>query len=154
MNADDYFTFKNYQFLDTGYRNDELQANKRYREIQLLVDNLDQTNIQFGMEYTLDGSPRQIYYKYDVAQTIDEFDPEYGIIYIDSTPYLETDLTTVDKTNQWILDQELHPEIAFWKVRISVSGKGTSPRFKLKSRNEKRFGILSINWVARIMNMR
>ena len=154
VNADDYFTFKNYQFLDTGYRNDELQANKRYREIQLLVDNLDQTNIQFGMEYTLDGSPRQIYYKYDVAQTIDEFDPEYGIIYIDSTPYLETDLTTVDKTNQWILDQELHPEIAFWKVRISVSGKGTSPRFKLKSRNEKRFGILSINWVARIMNMR
>lgn len=154
QNSEQYFTFKNYQFIDTGYRNDELQANKRYREIQLLIDNLDQTNLQFGMEYMLDGIPGRIYYKYDVSQAIDEFDPEYGIVYIDSTPYLETDLTTIDKTNQWVLDQSLSSEIAFWKVRISVSGKGTSPRLKLKSRNEKRFGILSINWVSRIMNMR
>lgn len=153
-NSETYFTFRNYQFLDTGYRQDELQAMKRYREIQLLVDNLDESELQFGMEYMLDGVPNKIYYKYDVTQVIDEFNPEYGIVYIDSTPYLEADLSNLDRTNQWCIDQGLFPEVDFWKVRIAVSGKGTAPRLKLKSRNEKRFGILSINWISRIMNMR
>lgn len=153
-NGDDYFTFKNYQFLDTGYRNDELQAKKRYRELQLLIDNLDKKDMQFGMDYILDGAPRKIYYKYDVTQAIDEFDSDYGIVYIDSTPYLSVELDDIDNTNQWTIDQSLAPEIALWKVRVAVAGKGTAPRFKLYSRNEKRFGLLSLNWVSRIMNMR
>lgn len=152
--GDEYFTFKNYQFLDTGYRKDDMHVMKRYRELQLLIDNLDKQNIDFGMEYLLDGTPNRLYYKYDVSQTIDEFDPEYGIVYIDSTPYLEVDLSKVDKTNQWTLDQELAPDIKLWKVRVSISGKGSVPRFKLYSRNEKRFGLLGIYWISRIMNMR
>lgn len=151
---EDYYTFKNYQFLDTGYRKDDIHVMKRYREIQLLIDNLDNQNINFGMEHLLDGIPNRIYYKYDVAQVIDEFDPEYGIVYIDSTPYLEVDLTKIDKANQWTLEQELYPDIRSWKVRISVAGKGSVPRFKLYSRNEKRFGLLGIYWISRVMNMR
>lgn len=153
-NSSEYFTFNNYQFFDSGYRDDNPSVMKRYREIQLLIDNLDKTNIQFGMEYMLDGTPGRIYYKYDTTQTIDEFDPEYGIVYIDSTPYLETDLSSIDKLNQWVLDNSLSSEIAFWKVRIAVSGKGAAPRLKLKSRNEKRFGLLNVNWVSRVMHMR
>lgn len=153
-NGDKYFTFRNYQFLDTGYRKDELQAKKRYREIQLLIDNLDNTNIQFGMDYMLDGTYNKIYYKYDTTQVIDEFDPDYGIIYIDSTPYLEVDLSNLDNMNQWMIDQNETPEVSFWKVRVAVSGKGTAPRLKLYSKNEKSFGLLSLNWVSRIMHMR
>ena len=154
INGSDYFTFKNYQYIDTGYRNDELHAKKRYREIQLLIDNLDKKDMQFGLDYMLDGAPHRIYYKYDVSQVIDEFDPEYGIVYIDSTPYLSVELDNIDNVNQWVLDQELNPEVSFWKVRIAVSGKGTSPRLKFYSRNEKRFGLLSLNWISRIMHMR
>ena len=110
--------------------------------------------MQFGMDYILDGAPHKIYYKYDTTQVIDEFDPEYGIIYVDSTPYLEVDLEDIDNTNQWTIDQELNPEVAFWNVRAAVSGKGVAPRLKFYSRNEKRFCLLSLNWISRIMNMR
>lgn len=149
-----YFTFRNYQFLDTGYRRDELQAKKRYREIQFLIDNLDKHDMEFGMEYLLDGAPSKIYYKYDVTQIIDEFDPDYCYAIIDSTPYLKVELDNIDNTNQWTIDQSINPEITLWKIRIAVSGKGTAPRLKLHSKNEKRFGLLSLNWISRIMHMR
>lgn len=151
---DDYYTFKNYQFLDTGYRKDSIHLKKRYREIQLQINNLDKMNMNFGMDYILDGSPRRIYCKYDSAQTIDEFDPEYGVVYVDSTPYMETELEDIDLSNQWTIDQSLIPEVSLWKVRVSVSGKGYAPRLRLYSRNEKRFELLSINWVSKIMHMR
>lgn len=151
---EEYFTFRNYQFLDTGYRDDELQSKKRYREVQLQVNNLDQRNLCFGMDYILDGAPRKIFYKYDSVQTIDEFDPEYGVSYVESTPYLETELSSIDLTNQWTIDQSLFPEISLWKVRVAISGKGSAPRLKLKSRNNKRYELISINWVSKLMNMR
>jgi len=151
---DQYYTFRNYQFIDTGYRDDVMHYKKRYREIQFQLNNLDKTNMQFGMEYILDGAPRRIFYKYDVAQAIDEMDPEFGVVYIDSTPYLETDLKSIDLTNQWTLDQNLTPEVALWKIRVAVSGKGYAPRFKLFSRNEKRFELLNLNWISKFMHMR
>lgn len=151
---DGYFKFKNYQFIDTGYRDNDIHAKKRYRELQIQLNNLDKRNMDFGMEYILDGAPRRIYYKYDVAQAIDEFDPEYGVVYIDSVPFLETDLNDIDITNQWTLDQDLTPDIALWKVRVAISGKGYAPRFKMKSRNEKRFELMSVNWISKVMHMR
>ena len=151
---EDYYSFRNYQFLDSGYRNDELQYRKRYREIQFQINNLDKKNMQFGMDYILDGASRGMYYKYDVAQSIDEFDPNYGILYIDSTPYMEAELDSIDMTNQWILDQHLIPEVKLWKIRVSVSGKGYAPRLRLYSRNEKRFELLNIAWISKIMHMR
>lgn len=154
QNGDKYFTFRNFQFFDSGYRDDEAQAKKRYRELQIHVNNLDQKNMQFGMEFILDGAQRKIFYKYDTAQAIDEFDPEYGIIYVDSTPFLETDLSDIDITNQWTIDQNLMPEITLWKVRVAVSGKGSAPRLKLFSRNDKRFELLGIYWISKLMNMR
>lgn len=151
---DDYYLFRNYQFLDSGYRNDSLHYRKRYREIQFQINNLDKKNMQFGMDYILDGAPRGMYYKYDVAQSIDEFDPNYGILYIDSTPYMEAELDSIDMTNQWTLDQHLIPEVKLWKIRVAVSGKGYAPRLRLYSRNEKRFELLNIAWVSKIMHMR
>ena len=151
---DDYYCFRNYQFIDTGYRNDELHAKKRYREIQLLLNNLDKQNFKFGMDYILDGAPRRIFYKYEVTQVIDEFDPDYAVAYVDSTPYLETELDKIDLTNQFTIDQGLIPDISLWKIRVAVSGKGYAPRLRLYSDNEKRFELLSINWISKIMHMR
>ena len=153
-NADEYYTFRNFQFIDTGYRKDELHYKKRYREIQLQINNLDRQDMDFGMDYILDGAPRKILYKYDVAQDIDEMNPEFGIVYVDSTPYFDTELDDIDNTNQWTLDQGLMPEVTLWKIRVSVSGKGYAPRFRLYSRNEKRFELLNINWISKIMHMR
>lgn len=153
-NQDKYYTFRNYQFIDTGYRDDELHLKKRYREIQLQLNNLDKKNLEFGMDYVLDGAPRGIYYKYETTQIIDEFDPDYGVVYIESTPYMEVELDHIDQVNQWILDQDLMPEVALWKIRVSISGKGYAPRLRLYSRNEKRYELLGINWISKMMNMR
>lgn len=153
-NSSRYFVFKNYQFIDTGYRNDELQAKKRYRELQLQINNLDKKDMKFGMEFILDGAPLKIHYKYDTTQVIDEFDPNYGVVYVDSTPYLETDLADIDLANQWTIDQSLSPEVSLWKIRVAIAGKGAAPRFKLFSRNEKLFELLGINWVSKLMHMR
>lgn len=154
LNSDEYFMFQNYQFIDTGYRRDEYHAKKRYRELQLELSNLDKTNMQFGMEFVLDNTPRKILYKYDTTQTIDEFDPEYGILYVDSTPFLEVDLENIDLTNQWVIDQALTPDVKLWNVRVAISGKGNAPRLKFFSRNMKRFELLGVNWISRIMHMR
>ena len=153
-NQDGYYTFSNYQYIDSGYRNDELQYKKRYREVQFQINNLDQKDMQFGMDYILDGAPRGIFYKYETTQAIDEMDPDYGIVYIDSTPYMETDLDDIDLTNQWTLDQGLMPEVTLWKIRVAVSGKGYAPRVRLYSRNEKRFELLNVAWISKLMHMR
>lgn len=153
-NQEQYYTFRNYQFIDTGYRNDNLHAKKRYRELQLQINNLDKKNMDFGMDYILDGSPRRVLYKYDVSQSIDEMDPDYGVLYVDSTPYFETKLDDIDMSNQWTIDQGLTPEVSLWKIRVALSGKGYAPRLRLYSQNEKRFELLSVNWVARLMHMR
>ena len=154
LEQDNYYTFRNYQYIDTGYRKDNLHAKKRYREVQLQINNLDKKSMKFGMDYILDGSPRRILYKYDVSQSIDELDPDYGILYVDSTPYVETKLDDIDISNQWTIDQGLTPEVSLWKIRVSLSGKGYAPRLRLYSRNEKRFELLSVNWIARLMHMR
>lgn len=153
-NLNHYFMFQNDQLLDTGYIRDKYQAKKRYRELQLELSNLDKTSMNFGMEFVLDNSPRKILYKYDTTQAIDEFDPEYGVVYIDSTPFFEVDLNDIDLTNQWVIDQSLAPDVKLWKVRVAISGKGSAPRLRLFSRNGKRFELTGINWVSRIMHMR
>lgn len=149
-----YYSFRNCQFVDTGYRNDELQYKKRYRELQLQVNNLDKQKLSFGMEFILDGAPRKLLYKYDTLQTIDEFNDDYGVVYVDTVPYLEVAPDEIDLSNQWTIDQGLNPEVSLWNVRISISGKGSAPRFKLYSRNNKRFELLGINWISKIMHMR
>lgn len=153
-NQDSYYYFRNYQFIDSGYRNDELHYKKRYREIQLQINNLDKKDMEFGMDYVLDGAPRRLFYKYDVAQAIDEFNEDYGVVYIDSTPYLETELDDIDHTNQWSIDQGLTPEVTLWKIRVAVSGKGYAPRIRLYTKNEKRYELLGINWISKMMHMR
>ena len=154
LNPPDVLYFRNYQFLDSGYRRDEYQSKKRYRELQLEINNLDQGNLDFGMEFILDNSPRRILYKYDSSYAIDEFNPEYGVVYIDSTPFFETNLNDIDLMNQWTIDQEIIPDVSLWKVRVAISGKGSAPRLKLFSRNSKRFELIGVNWISRIMHMR
>ena len=82
-NYEDYFRYRNYQFLDTGYRTDRLHYNKRYRELQIHVNNMDSKDLSFGTEFYIDGSIRESIYKYNVTQAINEMDGEYATAYIE-----------------------------------------------------------------------
>ena len=153
-NYEDYFRYRNYQFLDTGYRTDRLHYNKRYRELQIHVNNMDSKDLSFGTEFYIDGSIRESIYKYNVTQAINEMDGEYATAYIEPQVFMDIPVDTIDLSNTWTIKHDLNPEINLWKLRIQVSGKGTAPRLKLSSRRETRYQLLSFNWIYRIMNMR
>lgn len=151
---EEYSEFGNWQYLDTGYRDDNLQSNKRYRELQLQLNNLDGKDMQFKLEYFLDGSPRGIAQKYEVEQYINEMDSDWGTVYLDAVPYMDIAIKDIDITNLFSIYQDIVPEVTLWKIRTAISGKGAAPRVVLTSRNHKKYELLSINWVYRLMNMR
>lgn len=152
--SDTLFTYRNWQFLDTGYRDDVTYFNKRYRELQLQLNNLDNQDLQYGMDFLISGEPRKTVFKYEVSQVIDEMDHNYNIAYIDAVPFMDIPVDEISLDNLWTLHKSLVPEVSLWKVRAAISGKGSAPRMKLLSRNEKRYELLGINWIYRLMNMR
>ncbi len=153
--------FPNKQMLDTGYRDANFFINKRYRELQLHINNLDNVDMEFGMDFQISGEPRNTDFLYEVSQTIDELNQDEGIVYLDATPYLSIPWVVdderkgdIDKVNRWVIDHSLYPDISLWKVRAAVSGKGTAPRLRLFTRNQFNYQLLGINWIYREMNMR
>lgn len=148
--------YKNWTILDTGYRNTNIDYNKRYRELQFKFNNVSAVAMNFITEFILDGETRINKYKYDVEHIVDPSDPNYGMLYVTRTPIENLELpgaTTLgiddDDVNAWSLDSSRFPEIAFWKVRLKVSGKGYTPRFRLISRTEERYELLGYTWVYR-----
>lgn len=158
----DQYYFKNYQLLDTGYRNDQYHTNKRYRELQFQINNLDYMKLDFGLDFLIDGDKRKTFMMYDTQQVVDITNTRYGTVYIEPVPVMnipEDDYNIIPdeiafRANHWTLDESLFPEVNLWKIRITVSGKGKAPRIRFASYNETRFEITNINWVYRMMYMR
>lgn len=160
--------FNNRQLLDTGYRDIGSFINKRYRELQLQINNMNNVDMEFGMDFQIAGEPRNTDFLYEVSQTIDELRQDEGIAYLDATPYVPipweyTDDDNnmhrsgeIDKKNLWTIEHNLDNDIdiSLWKVRASISGKGVAPRMRLFTRKEFNYQLLSINWIYREMNMR
>lgn len=153
----DITVFPNKQMLDTGYRDANPFINKRYRELQLQINDPDNVDMEFGMDFQIAGEPRNTYFLYEVSQVIDEMREDEGILYIDATPYLSIDSDKVDKINQWSIKYpvvENAIKVSLWKVRASISGKGVAPRLRLFTRGTFNYQLLGINWIYREMNMR
>jgi hypothetical protein len=161
----DYFEvtpmFKNYQLLDTGYRELDTNYNKRFREFQMKFNNISQRTLTFSTDYYIDGEIRQDLYTYKVSHILDPSDPEYLNIVVERelVPRIYLPGTTIlaedeNDTNAWQLDVSGFPEIFLWKVRIPISGKGLSPRMRFVSYNEELFELLNVTWVYRKLNSR
>lgn len=85
---------KNYQFIDTGYREHESDFKKRYRELQFKLNNYAQLDLTFYTQFWLDGYLRQDESSYKINQVVDRRDPRFGVITYDrsfeyrlKTPY-------------------------------------------------------------------
>lgn len=158
----DLIVFSNRQMLDTGYRDAGLFVNKRYRELQLQINNLENVDMTFGMDFRIAGEQRNTDFLYEVSQDIDEFYQDEGIVYLDATPYLPIPYIDddglrkgeIDKMNLWTLEHSLIPDISLWKVRAAISGKGVAPRMRLFTKDSFNYQLLGINWIYREMNMR
>ena len=151
--------FPNRQFLDTGYRDANAFINKRYRELQLQINDPDNSDMEFGMDFQIAGEPRNTDFLYEVSQIIDEMHEDEGIVYLDATPYMYVESNQIDKVNQWHIDHNIpnddeHIRVSLWKIRAAISGKGVAPRLRLYSKKEFNYQLLGINWIYREMNMR
>ena len=156
-------TFNNWQFLDTGFVEDNSHFYKRYREMQLMLNNIDGASLEYGMEFIIDGQTRISFIQYEVEQVLDKDDPNYGLMYLQAVPVMNLPVEGIEAINTtilgegenvWKLDQSVFPDISIWRIRSPISGKGAAPRLRLLSKNSSRFELISVNWIYRIMNMR
>lgn len=173
--------FKNYQYIDTGYREHESDFKKRYRELQFKLNNYAQLDLTFYTQFMIDGRVRQDEADHEIHQVVDRNDPRFGVITYDrvyneeaghhipgatilgTSPLLEDEdgrfylhnpeETTVDKL-MWKLDVSEFPETVFWKTRFPVSGKGYVPRLKILNMDQEKYEMLNISWVYRSLYSR
>lgn len=107
-----------------------------------------------------------------IERTLDEasisylsFVPAYKVTRVEyavaSTKLLQDDgeltpttLAEYNDPDKWVIDQSAFPGRTFWKVRVSISGKGYTPRAQLLSTNLKYFEVFGHSWVYRTMHGR
>lgn len=169
---------KNWQFIDTGYREHDSSTKKRYRELQFKLNNTEQGTLEYGMGFMIDDDFRKDIYTYtQETYSSDPTNPYFGWIYMQAdyaepsvaggaailedpddpeVPFPAVQLPTGEylESNKWVLDFSKLASAVTHKVRVPVSGKGYAPRLKLVSFNEHRYELLTLNWVYRIMNSR
>ena len=164
-NIDDVFAashiFKNWQILDTGYREHSSNFKKRYRELQFILNNISNLALNFYTDFYIDGEQRKNRYTYQVVQELDTQSPNYGLLTVEkilSEPIIAPSTTALGASDTdytaWRLDSSMFPDVSFWKVRLPVSGKGYTPRFNFTSRNEELYELLNISYVYRSMGSR
>lgn len=148
--------FKNYQFLDTGYKDHSSDYKKRYREIQFKINNTSSKQLKFYTEFLIDGEQRKGFTKYTAVHNTDKLSDKYGELtlvreFIDPSilPSATILAPSADDTDCWLLNESLFPEAIMWKIRVPVSGKGYAPRIKFASFNEKSYELLNLSWIYR-----
>lgn len=141
--------FKNYQFLDTGYREHNSTLKKRYRELQFTISNPKQNDLKFYSGFYIDGDTRKSYY---------EFEPQYNAetseVAMVKTPIDPVCMSSGVILNKWVLGKSMFQTTLNTKLRIPVSGKGYCPRLAFVSYNETPFKLYALHWVYRILYSR
>lgn len=153
--------WKNWQFLDTGYRAHQSNLKKRYRELQFVINNRSNRNLSFYTDFFIDGAQRRTKFKYNVVHDTNPESPNYKSIVVERVlaepltvpghTLLGSDETDIEA---WTLDNSAFPGDASYKVRFQVSGKGYTPRMLLISHNEVPYELLSTSWVYRLLYSR
>ena len=164
------FLFKNYQFLDTGYRLTDVSRKKRFREVQFNLNNIDGYEIPMGCAIFVDDNERKMLYNYSVnivrttensaeavvTQSIDT----RGLVHNTTLEARDKDIVhynkeyATGKENMFLLDTTKFEQVSNYKVRIKTSGKGYSPRAQLLFKPKGYYELFYINWVYRSMSQR
>lgn len=155
--------FKNYQLYDSGYRDQEYNLKKRYRELQFIIYNRSLKTTTFGTGFFIDGGTRTPVYKTEPfikALSDNAYNAEYtgtkqNVELVLNTTFnnaLEIPGTTI--LGSWVLDQSVFPEQTVYKVRFPTSGKGYAPRALLLNKDELAHDILNTSYVYRSLYSR
>lgn len=164
------FLFKNYQFLDTGYRLTDVSRKKRFREVQFNLNNIDGYEIPMGCAIFVDDNERKMLYNYSVnivrtaensaeAVVTQSLDTR-GLVRNTTLRARDEDIVHYNKEyatgeqNMFLLDTTKFEQVSNYKVRIKTSGKGYSPRAQLLFKPKGYYELFYINWVYRSMSQR
>ena len=153
--------YNNYNYIDTGNTAIDDTFTKRFREIQFNLLNLEPTQIEFYVDFKLDGQERVAATKYFIEHITNLEDPDYGKIFV--TP-METSNMFLDgmtalasdslESDHWALDLSKFPELDVATVRFNLQGRGRRGAVQILNTSLKRYQLSDINWVYRIMNAR
>ena len=147
--------FKNYQYINTGYRDIASNLKKRFRELQFELDNTSQTALKFYVNFYIDGDSRRYCYKGEAESYYDENDKKNYVVFSQQlVESMANELPSTTALNLWTLNESLFPDSYFWKIRVPVSGKGYTPQMQILSQNEEAYDLLNISWVYRMMYTR
>lgn len=148
--------WRNWQGIDTGYREHSSNFKKRYRELQFVINNRSNNILNFYTDFYIDGEQRASKYRYEVTHVVDSTSPHYGEVIVEqilNNPIQAPGATSLgagpNDMQAWSLDVSSFPDTAFWKTRLTVSGKGYAPRMVLVSTNEMSYELLNVSWVYR-----
>lgn len=145
---------KNYQLLDTGYREHLSNFKKRYRELQFTLNNTSQVDLNFYTDFYIDGAPCKQTAKYDVVVNDDADSVGYGLLSVERSLVDPECVPGTTLLNQWKLDHSMFSGIPMWKVRFPVSGKGYVPRMVIKCMSQASYELLNLSWVYRALYSR
>lgn len=153
--------FNNWQYLDTGYREQSSNFKKRFREIQFILNNTSNKALRFHTEFYIDGEQRTNRYEYRVKQDTNVTSENYGVLTIERVlkEGIQAPGATILGANatddvSWQLDISTLPDVSFWKARCPVSGKGYAPRLIIIAENEETYELLNVSWIYRALYSR
>lgn len=162
--------YKNYQFLDTGYRLNDASRKKRFREVQFNLNNIDGFDIPMGCAIFVDDNERKLMYNYSVNITrtsnngaeavVTQSMDTHGLVRnttlgarADEIVHYNAEYAT-GPDNMFVLDTTKFEHVSNYKVRIKTSGKGYAPRAQLLFKPLGYYELYYINWVYRSMSQR
>ena len=162
--------YKNYQFLDTGYRLNDASRKKRFREVQLNLNNIDGFDIPMGCAIFVDDNERKLMYNYSVNITrtsnngaeavVTQSMDTHGLVRnttlgarADDIVHYNAEYVT-GPDNMFVLDTTKFEHVSNYKVRIKTSGKGYAPRAQLLFKPLGYYELYYMNWVYRSMRQR
>jgi hypothetical protein len=144
--------YKNYQYLETGYRDFSEDMKKRFREVQYCINTLGSGTLTFHTGFIIDDvCVSSLYNEAIVTQNTDANSTGYGEITIEHALLDVPATVDVSALDTWKLDVSAFTDITVHKVRYKVAGKGYGGNVILLSTNETPFELLHVNWVYRVM---
>jgi hypothetical protein len=155
--------FKNYQLYDTGYRDQEYNIKKRYRELQFIIYNRSLKTLKFGTGFFIDGNARNSMYSLEPfikALSDNTYNTEYTgtqqhvELVVNQTFENCIEIPGATILGSWTLNQSVFPEQTVYKIRFHTSGKGYAPRALLINKDELAHDILNTSYVYRSLYSR
>lgn len=153
--------YNNYPYLDTGNVSIDDTFTKRFREVQFNLMNKEKTQIEFSVDFKLDGLEQIQATHYDLQHIVDKDDPDYGKIFITPLEYNNMNLPGATALADTTLDEEYFrvdlskfPDLNVITVRLGLQGRGRRGSIQLLNTSLEKYELSDMVWVYRVMNAR